>query len=190
VNTPQFDWARSRMAGRALPLPPVFQPEAVAPEIVRAAREAPRELWIGHSTLKAIAGAMFMPETGDRVLSRDGYAGEHAAGPPGAVHVDNLFAPPPGDPGTRGPFNRDALDTAAGFEPATLQNGGLFLALTSLAGAFAAGTFVGRLTDGHAAGADGAAHTAPQARVGREVATRFMPLALMRAKRRMVRRAW
>src|SRR5215467_5566899 len=68
VNTPQFDWARSRMAERARPLPPVFQPEAVAPEIVRAAREAPRELWIGHSTLKAIAGAMFLPETGDRIL--------------------------------------------------------------------------------------------------------------------------
>jgi short-subunit dehydrogenase len=151
VNTPQFDWARCRMAGRPLPLPPVFQPEAVAPEIVRAAREAPRELWIGSSTLKAIASAMFMPETGDRVLSREGYIGERAAGPSGAVHADNLFAPPPGDPGTRGSFGRDAFDTADGFEPAALRSGGLVLGLASLAGAFAAGAFVGRLTDGHAA---------------------------------------
>src|SRR3974377_2192641 len=72
VNTPQFEWARSRMAGRAQPLPPVFQPEAVAPEIVRAAREAPRELWIGHSTLKAITGAILLPAMGDRILSRAG----------------------------------------------------------------------------------------------------------------------
>jgi short-subunit dehydrogenase len=153
VNTPQFDWARSRMAGRAQPLPPVFQPEAVAREIVRAARDAPRELWIGHSTLKAIASVMLMPATGDRVLSREGYAGQPAgepAPPQGAVHADNLYAPPPGDPGTRGSFGRDALDTAAGFEPAALHNGGLFLALTSLAGAFVAGAFVGRLADGRA----------------------------------------
>jgi hypothetical protein len=150
VNTPQFDWARSRMAGRAQPLPPVFQPEAVAPEIVRAAREAPRELWIGHSTLKAIAGAMFLPETGDRVLSREGYAGELVAEKRSAVHVDNLFAPPPGDPGTRGHFGDDAHTTAVGFQPAALSSGGLFLALTSLAGAFIAGAVVlGRFADGH-----------------------------------------
>jgi short-subunit dehydrogenase len=150
VNTPQFDWARSRAAGRAQPLPPVFQPEAVAFEIVRAAREAPRELWIGHSTLKAIAGAMLAPGTSDRILARKGYAGQLRAASQVAGHPDNLFAPPPGDPGTRGSFGRDACDTVAGFEPAALRSGGLFLALTSLAGAFVAGAFAGRLTGGHA----------------------------------------
>jgi short-subunit dehydrogenase len=143
VNTPQFDWARRRLAGRAQPLPPVFQPEAVAPEIVRAAREAPRELWIGHSTLEAIVGAMLVPETGDRILAQQGYAGQLAAEPEGAAHYpDNLFAPPPGDPGTRGHFNYDAYTTADGFKPAALRNGGLFLALTSLAVAFISGAFV------------------------------------------------
>jgi NADP-dependent 3-hydroxy acid dehydrogenase YdfG len=143
VNTPQFDWARSRLAGRAQPLPPVFQPEAVAPEIVRAAWEAPRELWIGHSTLEAIVGAMLLPETGDRILAQQGYAGQLAAEPHGAVHhPDNLFTPPPGDPGTRGRFNDDAYATAAGFKPAALRSGGLLLALTSLAAAFITGAFV------------------------------------------------
>jgi short-subunit dehydrogenase len=163
VNTPQFDWARNRMAGRAQPLPPVFQPEAVAPEIVRAAREAPRELWIGHSTLKAIAGAMFLPETGDRILSRQGYAGQLAAALPSAVHADNLFAPPPGDPGTRGHFNEDAHMAAVGFESSALSNGGVFLALASLAGAFIAGAVVlGRFANGHAP-AHGAARAVARA---------------------------
>ena len=54
VNTPQFDWARNRMPKRLQPVPPIYQPEAIAREIVRAAREAPRELWIGRSALKAI----------------------------------------------------------------------------------------------------------------------------------------
>ena len=56
VNTPQFDWARSRMPRKLQPVPPIYQPEAIASEIVRAALEAPRELWIGRSALKAIFG--------------------------------------------------------------------------------------------------------------------------------------
>jgi short-subunit dehydrogenase len=142
VNTPQFDWARSRMAKTARPLPPIFQPEAIAPEIVRAAREAPRELWIGRSTLEAIVGAMLMPETGDRILSRQGYTGQLATKPEGAVHPDNLFSPPPGDPGTRGRFNDEAHTRAAGFEPASLRSGGVFLAVVSLTAAFVAGAFI------------------------------------------------
>jgi short-subunit dehydrogenase len=171
VNTPQFDWARSRMAERARPLPPVFQPEAVAPEIVRAAREAPRELWIGHSTLKAIVGAMLLPETGDRMLSREAYSGQLTTEPLAAVHLDNLFSPPPGDPGTRGRFGDGAHTRAAGFAPASLHNGGLFLALASLAGAFFTGAYVlGRIADGRAA---------------REREAKVVPLALAQAKRRM-----
>jgi short-subunit dehydrogenase len=152
VNTPQFDWARSRMAEKARPLLPVFQPEAVATEIVRAAREAPRELWIGHSTLKAIVGAMLLPETGDRILSRHGYTGQLSAKPHGAVHTDNLFSPPPGDPGARGRFNEGAHTRAAGFEPASLHSGGLFLVLVSFAGAFIAGAFaLGRFVNAQSA---------------------------------------
>jgi short-subunit dehydrogenase len=168
VNTPQFDWARSRMAERARPLRPVFQPEAVAAQIVRAAREAPRELWIGHSTLKAIVGAMLLPEAGDRMLSREAYAGQLTAEPLAAVHPDNLFSPPPGDPGVRGRFGDGAHATVAGFAPASLHNGGIFLALASLAGAFVAGAYVlGRLSD------------APSAR---QREPRIVPAALLHAK--------
>ena len=179
VNTPQFDWARSRMAQRAQPLPPIFQPEAVAPQIVRAAREAPRELWIGHSTLKAIAGAMFLPQTGDRILAQQSYAGRPGA-EHGTVHPDNLFSPPPGDPGTRGRFNSEAHTIAAGFDPAAVHSGGLFLMLMSLAGAFAAGAFVkGWLANGQQA-PDG---KAPQGRMARPAAAHLMPLGVARAKR-------
>jgi len=179
VNTPQFDWARSRMAQRAQPLPPIFQPEAVAPQIVRAAREAPRELWIGHSTLKAIAGAMFVPQTGDRLLAQQSYAGRPGAAH-GTVHPDNLFSPPPGDPGTRGRFNSEARTTAAGFDPAAVQSGGLLLMAMSLAGAFAAGAFVkGWLANGQQA-PDG---VAPLGRTGRPAAAHVIPLGVAHAKR-------
>ncbi len=68
VNTPQFDWARSRMAEKAQPALPVFQPEAIAGEIVRAAREAPCELWVGRSTLNAIIGTMLLPGAAGETL--------------------------------------------------------------------------------------------------------------------------
>jgi NADP-dependent 3-hydroxy acid dehydrogenase YdfG len=36
LNTPQFDWVKSRLLGRAMPVPPVFQPEVAADAIVYA----------------------------------------------------------------------------------------------------------------------------------------------------------
>src|SRR5215831_13317376 len=79
LNTPQFDWARSRMAVKSQPVPPIFQPEAIACEIVRAAREAPTELWVGRSTVHAIIGTMLLPGAADRILSPEGYDGELTA---------------------------------------------------------------------------------------------------------------
>ncbi len=93
VNTPQFDWARSRMRRRAQPVAPIYQPEAIAREIFRAAREAPRELWIGHSALKAIIGNMLLPGVGDRVLAQEGYSGQLAAEPEPADAPDNPVRP-------------------------------------------------------------------------------------------------
>ncbi len=141
VNTPQFDWARSRIAEKARPIPPIFQPEAIAPEVVRAAREAPREVWIGHSTAKTIIGAMLIPEMSERFLPRQGNDGQFTPASDG-THADNLFSPPPGDPGARGRFDNQACTKAAAFEPAWLRSGGLFLVLVSIAGAFVAGAFV------------------------------------------------
>ena len=37
MNTPQFDWVRSRLEGRAQPVPPIFEPEVAAEAIVWAA---------------------------------------------------------------------------------------------------------------------------------------------------------
>jgi NAD(P)-dependent dehydrogenase (short-subunit alcohol dehydrogenase family) len=81
VNTPQFDWARNRLSKKLQPVPPIYQPEAIAREIVRAARDAPRELWIGRSALKAIVGTMLLPLLGDRILATEGYQGQMTSEP-------------------------------------------------------------------------------------------------------------
>ncbi|MGK7868120.1 SDR family oxidoreductase, partial [Falsiroseomonas sp. E2-1-a20] len=69
VNTPQFDWARNHMPRRPRPVAPVFAPEAVAEHILRAAREAPRELWVGGPAVQAILGNMVAPGLLDRMLA-------------------------------------------------------------------------------------------------------------------------
>lgn len=123
VNTPQFDWARSRMPRKLQPVPPIYQPEAIAKEIVRAAREAPRELWIGRSALKAIFGGMLLPLLGDRILASEGYSGQMTAELAPPDRKDNLFEPVPCDPGVHGRFDRSARHDVMGFDPVRLRVG-------------------------------------------------------------------
>src|SRR6185437_193940 len=139
VNTPQFDWARSRLPKRLQPVPPIFQPAAIAREIFRAARQAPRELWIGRSALKAIIGTMVLPRLGDRILAYEGYEGQMTSEPAAADRPDNLFEPVAGDPGARGRFGDRASSEVVGYDPAWLRAGAACLLLGIIAGAAAIG---------------------------------------------------
>jgi NAD(P)-dependent dehydrogenase (short-subunit alcohol dehydrogenase family) len=139
VNTPQFDWARSRMPNKAQPLAPIFQAEAIACEVVRASHETPRELWIGGSTLKAIIGGMLFPDLGDRFLADAGYSGQLASVLREVGRPDNLFEAPPGDPGAHGRFGGRARANVHGFDPSRLRTGALCAVLGLLAGAFVIG---------------------------------------------------
>jgi short-subunit dehydrogenase len=139
VNTPQFDWARSRLPKRLQPVPPIFQPAAIAREIFRAARQAPRELWIGRSALKAIIGTMVLPRLGDRILANEGYEGQMTSEPAAADRPDNLFEPVAGDPGARGRFGDRASSEVVGYDPAWLRAGAACLLLGIIAGAAAIG---------------------------------------------------
>jgi len=139
VNTPQFDWALNRMPNELQPVPPIYQPEAIAREIVRAAHEAPRELWIGHSALKAILGTMLFPQLGDRILASEGYTGQMTSEPRDKSRQNNLFTPVAGDPGARGRFDRRAHAEVVGFKPAWLRAAGYCALLAFVAGAYALG---------------------------------------------------
>ncbi|WP_046868496.1 SDR family oxidoreductase [Microvirga massiliensis] len=105
VNTPQFDWARSRMPRRLQPVPPIHQPEAIAAAIVRAAEEAPRELWIGWPSVRAIVGTMIAPGLLDRLAARAAWEGQMTDEPADASEPGNLFEAVPGDPGSHGRFD-------------------------------------------------------------------------------------
>ncbi len=122
VNTPQFDWARSLMPRRAQPVPPVYQPEAVAEAVCRAAETAPRELWVGGPSLRAILADMLAPGLVDHLLAKQGYEGQMAAEPVTPGRPDNLFAPVHGGHAVHGRFDAMARARVAAVDPALLRS--------------------------------------------------------------------
>ncbi|MFU8807407.1 MAG: SDR family oxidoreductase, partial [Bradymonadaceae bacterium] len=56
LNTPQFDWSRTRLPNKPQPVPPIYQPEVAADAIVWAAHHRRREITVGQSSLRAIYG--------------------------------------------------------------------------------------------------------------------------------------
>ncbi len=140
VNTPQFDWALSKMPRKAKPVPPIFQPELVGETVVYAAFHPRREIWLGLPTWKAILGNMLAPGVLDRYLARTGFESqqrEQATAPDQPV---NLFETVPGRFGAHGSFDREA------------HRGELTLWATRNRGALAAVATLGALCIGAACG--------------------------------------
>ena len=85
LNTPQFRWVKSRLPGKAQPVPPIFQPEVGAAAVVWAARHSRRELYVGWPTVKAIVGNKIVPWLGDWYLARTGYQAQQMNEPADAA---------------------------------------------------------------------------------------------------------
>jgi len=112
INTPQFDWVKSRLPYRAQPVPPVFQPEVAANAIVWAADSGRREVYVGIPTVEAIVGNKIAAGFLDRLLARIGYAAQQTNEPEETDRPHNLWTPVPGDHGAHGRFDAIAHDTS------------------------------------------------------------------------------
>src|ERR687889_729942 len=73
VNTPQFDWVKSRLPNEPQPVGPIFQPEVAARAIYWAAHNERRELYVGWPTVKAIVGNKLAPGVGDWYVAHKAY---------------------------------------------------------------------------------------------------------------------
>ena len=104
MNTPQFDWVKSRMPREPQPVPPIYQPEIAAQAIVWAASHRRRELSVGAPTVAAIAGNKIASGLFDRYLAKTGYDSQQTDQPADPDRPDNLWAPLPGDYGAHGRF--------------------------------------------------------------------------------------
>jgi short-subunit dehydrogenase len=109
VNTPQFNWCRTRLPDHPQPVPPIYQPEVPAEAVYFAAHHHRRELWVGWGAVKAIAGNQVAPSFADWYLARQGYESQQIEGKP--VDDDrpsNLFEPVPSQAATHGIFDERA----------------------------------------------------------------------------------
>src|SRR5207237_5707249 len=116
MNTPQFDWVKSRLAHRAQPVPPIFQPEVGAEAVVYAAtHDVGRELLVAWPTVKAVAGEKLVPGYIDQRLAREGYDAQQTEQPADPDRADNLWQPAPGNWGAHGRFGARAHNHSIEF---------------------------------------------------------------------------
>jgi len=114
MNTPQFDWVKSRLPNEAEPVPPIFQPEVGAEAVFYAAyHDVGRELLVGWPTVKAVFANKVVPAYIDRRLAAEGYESQQTGKPADETRPNNLFAPAPGSWGAHGRFDSRSKSRSA-----------------------------------------------------------------------------
>ena len=113
LNTPQFDWCKSKLPNKAQPVPPIYQPEIAAEAIVFASKNKRREIYVGLPTVISIMGNKLFPRLGDWYLGKTGVKGQQTQEKADPSKPDNLYEPVGGDPGAHGRFD----DRAHSFSP-------------------------------------------------------------------------
>ncbi len=117
LNTPQFDWVKSRLPRKPQPVPPIFQPEVAAAAIYHAAHHYRREWFVGASTVVVVEGNKVAPGFGDRYLAQHGYDSQQYDGRRDAGRENNLYEPVDQevDYGARGDFDDRAHPNSLQF---------------------------------------------------------------------------
>lgn len=109
MDTPQFDWSKSRMPRKAQPVPPIYDPDIAAEAIYWAAHHKRRELYVGYPTALAIIGNKIAPWLGDWYLGKTGVESQMTDEPVDPDQPNNLYEPVPGDQGAHGRFGDQSL---------------------------------------------------------------------------------
>ena len=108
LNTPQFEWVRTRLPRHPQPVPPIYQPEVAARAIEWASRHPRREVWVGAPTFATILANRLAPGLLDRYLARTGFDSQQMDEPLPPDRDDNLWEPVPGTQGAHGRFGERA----------------------------------------------------------------------------------
>jgi NAD(P)-dependent dehydrogenase (short-subunit alcohol dehydrogenase family) len=138
INTPQFDRGRQKLGKQPQPVPPIYQPEAVAEAVLHCAERPERELPVTWGAQKLLWGQKLSPRAGDLVLRRIGWKDQSTGEPKPVGSPDNLWETLPGDPGAHGRFD-DRAKASTAWTDARLRLGKAgsvgVLALSALVGA-------------------------------------------------------
>jgi short-subunit dehydrogenase len=108
INTPLFTWARSKLGVQPMPIPPVYQPEAVAEAICHAAEHGGREIVVGGWGKLLTIAQWLSPSLLDRYMLQNGRAVKQQETDRPDDRRDNLFEGSTGPGSTTGQFGEDA----------------------------------------------------------------------------------
>jgi short-subunit dehydrogenase len=102
IGTPFFEHSRSKTGSMPKPPPPVYAPELVAEEVVKAATQPRHEIPVGDSAFGFITGQRFSPALTSAVLSVAGSRAQQADRPDDGTDI--LDTPTPGPGSVHGAF--------------------------------------------------------------------------------------
>lgn len=108
LNTPQFEWEKSRLPRKPQPVPPIYQPEVAAKAIYWAARHNRREVNVGYPTSLALILNKFFPRLLDHYLAKTGFNSQMTSEPRDPAAPHNLWDSVPGDFSAHGRFDQRA----------------------------------------------------------------------------------
>jgi hypothetical protein len=146
MNTPQFDWVKSRLPKKAQPVPPIFQPEVAAQAVVYASHHNRREIYVGMPSVKAIVANKLFPGLLDHYLAHTGYKSQQTDEPEDPHRPYNLYEPVAGDHGAHGRFDDRSRTSSAQLWTDLHRDGLVAFALLG-AIALAAGAFAKNKND-------------------------------------------
>jgi short-subunit dehydrogenase len=116
MNTPQFDWVKSRLPRRAQPWPPIFEPEIGADGVLYAIdNDCGRELMVGWPTVKAVFSNKLIPGFLDKYLGKNGIEAQQTDEPEDPDRPDNLWEPTPAKVAAHGRFDDRSIDHSVEF---------------------------------------------------------------------------
>jgi len=108
TNTPLFNWARSKLGVQPMPVPPVYDPTAVADAICHAAEHGGREIVVGGWGKFLTVAQSLSPSLVDRYMLQGGRAFKQQRTSRADDRRDNLFEGSTGQGATTGEFGDKA----------------------------------------------------------------------------------
>jgi len=112
INTPLFNFARSKLGVQPMPVPPVYEPRVVAEAICHAAEHGGREIVAGGWGKLLIIGQQLSGSLLDRYMLQGGRSFEQQKTSRPDDARDNLFDPSSGAGSTTGEFGEGSKSTS------------------------------------------------------------------------------
>jgi len=112
MNTPLFNFARSKLGVQPMPVPPVYEPQVVADAICHAAQHGGREIVVGGWGKLLTVAQWLSPTLLDRYMLQNGRAWTDQMTDRPDDARDNLFDPSTGPGSTTGQFDEGSKPTS------------------------------------------------------------------------------